>query len=131
MTISVRMAVAALGLAVAGSAVGADFDGSKPLICAPVEALDCSAGEACEKSTPDEVGAPAFLRIDFQKKIVRGTKRDSPVSVIEKSESDTLLLGTELGYGWTVAIDAQSGRMSATLTDNEGVFVLFGYCTPL
>jgi hypothetical protein len=131
MAISVRMGLAALGMAAAWSAAGADFDGSKALICAPVEALDCTAGAPCQKSIPDAIGAPAFVRIDFAKKIVIGTQRNTPIGLLEKSESELLAQGTELGYGWTIAVDAVSGRMSATLTDREGVFILFGACTPL
>jgi len=131
MTISVRIGIAALGLAAAWGAVAADFDGSKALICAPVEALDCTAGAPCQKGNPDDIGAPAFVRLDFGKKIVIGPQRNTPISVLEKSDSELLAQGTEQGYGWTIAVDVKSGRMSATLTDREGVFVLFGSCTPL
>ena len=39
--------VVALVLLTAGTASAGDFDGSKLLICAPVEAIDCAAGAAC------------------------------------------------------------------------------------
>ena len=39
--------VVALALLTAGTASAGDFDGSKLLICAPVEAIDCAAGEEC------------------------------------------------------------------------------------
>jgi hypothetical protein len=35
----------------------------------------------------------------------------------------------ELGFGWTIALDQESGQMSGTLVDRDGVFVLFGACT--
>jgi hypothetical protein len=110
-------------------AAAGDFDGSKLLICAPVEAMDCAPGSACEKSTPDEVGAPAFIRIDVGNKVVRGPKRTSAIQVLEKTDQQLLLQGTELGYGWTLVIDQETGKMSATLANREGAFVLFGPCT--
>jgi hypothetical protein len=116
-------------LAAAASAQGGDFDGSKRLICAPIEANDCSAGEACERSTPQQVGAPAFLRIDFEKKAVVGPERSSPIQVMEKTEAQLLLMGTEMGMGWTIVLDQADGSMAATLANREGAFVFFGTCT--
>jgi hypothetical protein len=110
------------------SAPAGDFDGSKVLICAPVEALDCAAGEACGKGTPDDIGAPAFMRIDVARKAVIGPKRTSAIHYMEKSETQLLLQGNELGYGWTIAIDQSSGKMAVSLVNLEGVFVLFGSC---
>jgi len=129
MTISVRIGIVALSLAAACSSMAADFDDTKLLLCAPVEAVDCTPGSPCQVGTPEQIGAPRFIRIDFGKKLVVGTQRDSPITSIEKNESQLLVQGTELGYGWAIAIDRQGGRMSATLTDREGVFVLFGECT--
>jgi len=49
----------------------------------------------------------------------------------EKTDAQLLLQGTELGLGWTIALDQASGKISVTLVDREGAFVLFGACTPL
>jgi hypothetical protein len=50
---------------------------------------------------------------------------------MEKSESQILLMGTELGFGWTMVLDQDSGDLSATVSDRDGTIVLFGSCTPL
>jgi hypothetical protein len=121
----------ATALFVSTPALASDFDGSKPLICAPVEAMDCTPGVECLKGTPDDIGAPAFMRIDFAKKTVAGPKRTSPIQAMENVEDQLLLRGTELGYGWIMVLDHANGKMSATLTDRHGAFVIFGSCTPL
>jgi len=131
MTISARIGLAALALAASGPSTAADFDGSKTIICAPVEAMDCTPGAVCERGVPGDIGAPAFIRIDFGKKVVIGPKRTTPIVSIEKGESQVLLQGNELGYGWSIALDQEGGHMSATLTNRDGAFVLFGSCTPL
>ena len=123
--------VAALALLTAGMASAGDFDGSKLLICAPVEAMDCAAGEACTKGRPDDIGAPRFLRLDVAKKVIVGPKQTTPILFMDKSDTQLLLQGTELGYGWTLALDQESGTMTTTLVNREEVFVLFGSCTPL
>jgi len=116
---------------VAGLASAGDFDGSKLLICAPVEAIDCAPGEMCKKGAPADVGVPAFIRIDIAKMVVIGPKRTTPIVSIEKSEQQILLQGTELGSAWTLALDQVSGELSGSLVNREEVFVLFGSCTPL
>jgi len=122
------LSIAFLG---AAPAAAADFDGSKLLICAPVEAIDCAPGEMCKKGAPADVGVPAFIRIDIAKMVVIGPKRTTPIVSIEKSEQQILLQGTELGSAWTLALDQVSGELSGSLVNREEVFVLFGSCTPL
>ena len=113
----------------ADAAYGGDCDGSKPLICAPVEAMDCTSTEGCTRGTPEEIGAPPFLRIDVTKKTVAGSKRTSPIELIDLDANQLLLRGMELGYGWTIAIDQATGKAVFTLTDHDGAFILFGACT--
>ena len=122
------LSIAFLG---AGPASAGDFDGSKLLICAPVEAIDCAPGETCRKGAPADSGLPSFIRIDIAKMVVIGPKRTTPIVSIEKSEQQILLQGTELGFAWTIALDQDSGEMSGSFVNREEVFVLFGSCTPL
>ena len=121
--------VIAAAVAGGGAAQAGDYDGSRPLICATMQALDCVAGEDCVRGLASDVGLPAFMRIDFEQKAVIGPKRISPVLLMEKGATQLLLQGRELGFGWTIALDQESGQMSATLVDQGGVFVLFGACT--
>ena len=120
-----------LALIIFGTASAGDFDGSKLLICAPVEAMDCASGEECLKERPEDIGAPNFLRIDFAQKALVGPKQTTPILFMDKSDTQILLQGKEHGYGWTLALDQESGTMTATLVNREGAVVLFGSCTPL
>ena len=111
-------------------ALAGDFDGSKPLICAPVTALECVRGDDCISGLPEDVGAPAFMRIDFAKKAVVGPKLTSPILLLEKTESQLLLQGREADFGWAMALDALTGELTLTLASQNGAYVLFGSCTP-
>jgi hypothetical protein len=113
------------------SAFATAADGAQRFMCATLEALDCEPGVACVKGRPSEIGAPAFMRIDLDKKTVGGPNRSTPIVGIEKHADSLLLQGTEIGYGWTMAIDMKAGTMAATLVNRDGAFVLFGSCTPL
>jgi hypothetical protein len=123
--------VAALALMTSRTAAAGDFDGSKLLICAPVEAMDCGPGEGCSKERPEDIGAPNFLRIDVANKVIVGPKQTTPILVMDKSDDQILLQGKELGYAWTLVLDQESGTMTVTLVNREAAFVLFGPCTPL
>lgn len=121
--------VAAVVLAAMGQgAFAEDFDGSKPLICATVEANGCAPDEACTRGSPTALGAPAFLRVNVAKKEVAGPQRTTAIKTIEKSDEQLLLMGTELGFGWTIAIERTTGAMAATMVGRDGAFALFGAC---
>ncbi|MFM0334557.1 hypothetical protein [Paraburkholderia strydomiana] len=109
---------------------GADFDGSKRLVCATVDAHACDPGEACLRGLPDDIGAPRFMRIDFTERTIAGPKRTTQIRYLDTSAEQVLMQGIELGYAWTVVLDKADGSMSMTLVRRDDAFVVFGYCTP-
>jgi hypothetical protein len=125
-----RTALAITGLCAAACAFGADFDGSKPLLCATVDAHTCDPGQVCLSSLPADIGAPQFLRIDFTKKTVVGPERTTQIRFMESGERQILLQGLELGLAWTIALDKMDGTMTVSLINRDDAFVLFGACTP-
>jgi len=124
-----NLAVIAMGCFALSPVIASDFDGSKALICATVEARDCVLSLGCVDGEAREIGAPAFMRIDFAKKTITGTERTTPIVFSDASENQLLMQGMELGYGWTFAINQGNGEFSASLTDINGTFLLFGSCT--
>jgi hypothetical protein len=123
-------AVAMLVFLIPAWAFAADFDGSKSLLCATIDAHFCDVGETCYRTLPGVLGAPQFLRINFTKKIVAGPQRTTEIRIVESGEGQLLLQGIELGYGWTIALDKKTGAISTALVSHENVFILFGACTP-
>jgi hypothetical protein len=109
---------------------GADFDGTKRLICATIDAHACDPGVSCLRGLPDDIGAPRFLRVDFAEKTITGPRRTTPIRYIDTSADQILMQGTELGYAWTIVIDKADGAMSMTLVNRDDTFAVFGYCTP-
>jgi hypothetical protein len=41
------------------------------------------------------------------------------------------LHGGQNGRGWTALISEETGKLSATISDNGTAFIIFGACTPL
>lgn len=124
-------ALAVLACATPSWARSADFDGSKALICATIDAHFCDVGDVCVRTLPSVMGAPDFVRINFAKKVIVGPQqRTNPIRYMEAGDGQLLLQGTELGYGWSITLNTKTGGMSATLVNRDDVFVLFGVCTP-
>ena len=103
--------------------------GTKPLICATIQAVSCAPGEECERGLPESIGAPQFLRIDFVKKEIIGTTRSTQILFMEKSDEQITMQGFELGMGWTLAIDRATGKAVFTFANREEGIVIFGACT--
>ena len=110
------------------TALAGDFDGDNALICAVMEAGDCIPTMQCVRDQPDEIGAPAFIRLDFETKSIVGPHRNTAMHYMELGERQLLLQGNEIGYGWTLALDRADGSYSASMTNHEGTFLLFGSC---
>ncbi len=105
------------------------IDGKAALICANVEGMVCERGEHCSKGLPEDIGAPSFMRIDFAKNEVIGPKRTSPIRQMETDDELISLQGFELGMGWTISIERETGHFTSTLAGMDKAFVFFGACT--
>ena len=122
-----------LFVAVSPAFAGDVFDGSKPLVCATIEALDCDPGTPCDRGIPQVMLAPQFLRIDFAKNEIIGPFRGNKIRSTDKSEEQIVLQGYEeelgAGMGWTLALDRLDGYMRITLASWDATFIIFGACT--
>jgi hypothetical protein len=104
------------------------FDGTKPLLCASIEALDCDPGMPCDRGIPETMGAPQFLRIDFAKNEIGGPLRTTKIRSMEKDDDQIVLQGFEIGLGWTLAIDRDTGNMRITFAGGNVSIIVFGAC---
>ena len=124
------LVIAVLGAAVCPALAGEVIDGTKPLLCASIEAVDCDPGVACERGIPEVMGAPQFLRIDFAKNEITGPERTTKIRSMEKDDDQIVLQGYELGLGWTLALDRSTGNMRISFARWDAAFIVFGACTP-
>lgn len=117
------------GLAVAGS-----FDGSRPLLCATIETVECSAGADCVLGTAESIEVPQFLRIDFSGKVITAERPDNTIlntgiTGMQTLDDRLILQGTDNGMGWTISIARDSGKMAVAVSGNAIGFIVFGACT--
>ena len=132
--------IALVGL-IAFPAVAGDFDGSKELICAVMDLVECQPGGKCQQVTAEDVGIPQFLRINFKEKKISaiqadGSKRTTTIENFEKIDGKVIIQGAEDGIegvrdgvGWSLAIAEETGKTVLTASGDEVGFVIFGACT--
>ncbi|MGF6650347.1 hypothetical protein OKW34_000909 [Paraburkholderia youngii] len=128
---SISVCLAILLGAAAMQVGAADFDGSKRLMCATIDAHACDPGIACTRALPADLGLPKFLTLDFDKRAVVGPAHTTPMLSVTKEADQLVMLGNEMGFGWTLAVDSTDGEMTLMIANRNDAFVLFGNCTPL
>ncbi len=123
-----------IGVTAPGFAGAADFDGSRKLLCAPTDAVQCEGAGECDRAEVEDLNIPKFLTIDFKNKELRGrvegtaSEEVTKIQNVEKLDNQTVLQGIQNGRGWSIVIDAVSGDMSAAIAGDDISFVLFGVC---
>jgi len=136
---STRLFLAGLALALAASPAVA-IDTSEPLLCATLQVDECIDGQGCNQVLHEDVNAPTFVRIDLGKKTLATSTRATPTSIdsVRQIGERIILQGvTEAGddrpesRGWTLALEADTGRFVATVTITQGAIILFGACTEI
>ena len=110
-----------------------DFDGSKPLLCAVIETIECAPDSECLRGEAESIDMPAFLKINFAKKTISGTRQDgtertTEIKIMERVGGNLILQGVQNGKGWTMVISEATGKATITASDNQVGFVVFGAC---
>ncbi len=112
------------------------LDKSNPLICVSVETFDCQPGSHCVKGVAEDIDAPQFIRLDFERGVAHttwatGEERTAKIQTTLQGERQLILQGVQRGLGWNMTIARQDGAMALTVAGGEMAFVIFGACTKL
>ena len=110
----------------------APFDGSAPMLCAAIDVFECTAQNACVRSTAESVNLPTFIRLDVAAKTLGSAgvaSRTTPVERVEHLHGRLILQGGENGRGWSMIVTEDTGKFSASVSDDQVGFIVFGACT--
>jgi len=123
------LALVALGSA---TAKAGDFDGSKPLLCAVTEAIECGPLE-CQRIQLELLNLPSFLHIDFEAKRISGrapdgVERSTAIERLSRLDDAVVLQGVE-ARAWSLLIRHQTGGLTLSASGADAGFVIFGACT--
>jgi hypothetical protein len=126
-TIALTLAAVA---ALPSPSTAAPLDGSVPIVCAATEIRECDHTGACTRRTAEEVNLPVLLRVDVRQKVLSSLEADrtAPIHAVERQDGRLVLHGGQGGRGWTAVIAEASGRLSASVVDEQAGFMVFGAC---
>jgi hypothetical protein len=123
------------------TALAADFDGSKTLMCSLAQITECDAGSECRGVTNENVDAPDFVKLNFKKKqvvaISAGVESEpGEIDNVIDLANYIVVQGVQGGaensadaLAWSVTINHESGHMTFAAAGEKAVFVVFGACT--
>jgi hypothetical protein len=113
--------------------MAADFDGSKSLLCAPVDTVNCAPGGECLRGESERVNLPRFFKVDFTEKQISALKEERSTAILNmtQDENELILQGVQNGRGWSMSISGETGDMTLTVAADRAGHVVFGACTPL
>ena len=127
-----------MGLMIASASLfAADFDGSKPMLCASLDVLECVDGRDCDMVSAESVDAPQFITVDLKNKELKLDRSDRPQSAQLRNRenlNDRLVVqgvGTESGLAWTFSVHEETGRFVVSASGDEVAFIIFGACTTI
>ena len=131
---AIRAATLGIYLVMPCPAVAA-FDGSQPLICASITAVECEPNGQCQSGAAEEINAPQFFHLDFESARVRaarpdGTKVDAPFEGGTPDSGQLVFQGIENGRAWSATISEETGKLVISASGDGVAFVIFGACTP-
>jgi hypothetical protein len=122
------------------TASAARVDGSQPLLCALMKAMECTQANGCIEVSAEDMNVQQFVTIDFDKKEMRGVENTERKTMIERTEevdgklilqgAEDAIEGVRDGVGWTMAIMQDTGKAILTAAGDNVAFVLFGACIP-
>ncbi len=131
-----------LGVALAApiGAGAANFDGTSAVLCAALEAVQCTKSPVsthlCARGVARGMNVPQFVMLDFDNKRVIATKetgvdKTSTISNISRGNGHLVLQGVDDGHGWSLVLEENTGHMTASAIGDEEGMLLFGVCTQL
>jgi hypothetical protein len=113
--------------------LAADYDGTRPFVCAPSDIVSCTPGEGCDKETPDTINLPPLLFFDVTGGKITGQKAngeplETAIENLRRVEDELAMQGVQGHIAWSVTVAETSGDMTLAATDERTGYVAFGKC---
>lgn len=106
-----------------------DFDGSKPLICAIVEVLDCGVRGDCDAVDPEFVNMPSIYKLNLKEKLASSGERKSEIDHVSVEEHSTIIQGISEDYkAWSMVLSHNTGKFTGAVAAYDYGFIMFGSC---
>lgn len=112
-----------------------DIRGSDQILCAALQATRCTVESGCQTSFPQNFNIPDFIEIDFGNKQMQTTKasgqnRVTPIASLTRENGVAYIQGMQGGRLFSLAVDEQTGKLTAVTASNGKAVSVFANCTP-
>jgi hypothetical protein len=99
--------------------------------CKPATGHDCLPTEQTCKPLKPEPGKDLTLHVDVEKMTLKTPYRNDamPIQSFSFNSKSLVLQGTSLEMVWNATIHRTTGRLTLTIADREGAYVVFGQCS--
>jgi hypothetical protein len=94
--------------------------------------MECEAASDCQRTTPESVNLPPFVKVNVVEKTLNGADNDdrkAAVESVQHTNGRLVMQGGQQGRGWSLVILGDTGKLSAVVADGDAAFVIFEACT--
>lgn len=125
-----RGPILGLGLVFSTLAMAADFDGTTPMACLALAGHDCNPDKAQCGKLKAEGNTKPEVTIDVANKTVKSPYRTDllPIQNSVLNDEQLELQGTSDKFAWSAIVKRKTGKMTLTVADRMGAYVIFGQC---
>jgi len=122
-----------LALISALDCAAADFDGSKPFLCATMDVTSCVPGQDCARESAQTVNAPESFTVDVGKMVVseksnNNVGRASKIDHVDHQAGLLMLAGTDGAQNWAAMVGESSGKLTYSVVGDRMIVAAFGAC---
>ena len=107
-----------------------DFDGSRPMDCKPLQTHDCLPTQKICTPLKPEAGKDETMHVDVASMSVKTPFRNTalPIASFAFNKESLVMQGTSVEVVWSATIHRTNGKLTITIADREGAYVIFGQC---
>jgi hypothetical protein len=123
----------AAGLVLTSTAFAATGANQASFLCAITSTVECAADGECLGGNAADIGLPTFLTFDLSDMRISAAdvlakERSTSINKVQTVGDRLILLGIGGNRTWSAVISITTGEMTATISDHDLAFVLFGEC---
>jgi hypothetical protein len=128
-----KFCVLSIALLLATTARAAeDFNGSRPMDCKPLQTHDClPTAKVCTPLKPQAgtlENEPMHIDVARMSAQIPFRNDALPIASFGFNTESLVMQGSDVEVVWSATIHRTTGKLTITIADREGAYVIFGQC---
>jgi hypothetical protein len=109
-----------------------DFNGSRPMDCKPLQTHDClPTAKVCTPLKPQAgtlENEPMHIDVARMSAQIPFRNDALPIASFGFNTESLVMQGSDVEVVWSATIHRTTGKLTITIADREGAYVIFGQC---